>query len=149
MSRYFIAPEAAAATTPTYDYTSVYSGISTALSNIDADTTPMAATLALIATSLATLATNSTTVATNSTTIATNVATIASNSTTIRTLAEGTGIHMVSPYEWVGLMSIYRAYVEKGSLLDSADEVSAEKIAEARTKLETYFEKLSSLPTSF
>lgn len=142
MSSYFIVkPPVVVTPTPTYDYGSVYSNIYTALSNIDADTTPMAATLALIATSLATLATNSTTLATNSTTLA-------SDSTVMKNLAEGSGIHFIGPYDYIGLISVYKSLIEEGSILKPATvQKSATKVA--TSKITEYLNAISSLPKQF
>lgn len=142
MSSYFIVkPPVVVTPTPTYDYGSVYSNIYTALSNIDADTTPMAATLALIATSLATLATNSTTLATNSTTLA-------SDSTVMKNLAEGSGIHFIGPYDYIGLIGVYKSLIEEGSILKPATvQKSATKVA--TSKITEYLNAISSLPKQF
>ena len=100
-------PPVAVVPTPTYDYGSIYSNIYTALNNIDADTTPMVASLALIATSLSTLATNSTTIAAQQTTMATKL-------TALEARAADQGIHIVGPWEWLGMSSIVKLYDEKG-----------------------------------
>ena len=139
MSRYFIAPETAAAPTPTYDYGSVYGNISTylnqvreELADIDVDTTASAATLLLIATSLGTMATNSTTMATNSTTIATKLTAIETYQKKMKELGEGPGIHFIGPYEVFGLVSIYRMMIEQAKILESQGiSVSDEQVAQA------------------
>ena len=139
MSRYFIAPETAAAPTPTYDYGSVYGNISTylnqvreELADIDVDTTASAATLLLIATSLGTMATNSTTIATNSTTIATKLTAIETYQKKMKELGEGPGIHFIGPYEVFGLVSIYRMMIEQAKILESQGiSVSDEQVAQA------------------
>ena len=131
MSRYFIAPETAAAPTPTYDYGSVYGNISTylnqvreELADIDIDTTASAATLLLIATSLGTMATNSTTMATKLTAIETY-------QKKMKELGEGPGIRIIGPYEVFGMISIYRLLIEQTKILDSAEPASASQIQAA------------------
>ena len=132
MSRYFIAPETAAAPTPTYDYGSVYGNISTylnqvreELADIDIDTTASAATLLLIATSLGTMATNSTTMATKLTAIETY-------QKKMKELGEGPGIHFIGPYEVFGLVSIYRMMIEQAKILESTGTTSTpEQVAQA------------------
>ncbi len=147
------------------------------LASIDTDTTAMEITLVAIAASLATMATNSTTMANNSTTIATNTTTIANNSTTIATnsttiaekqtiiaekqtametyqkrlkeLGEGTGIHVLGPYEWFGLISIYKLMIEQGKVLDDTDNVSVDQIIKSKEKAEEFLSKISNLPTMF
>ena len=139
MSRYFIVePPQAVTPTPVYDYTSSLSSISniaTQLSNIDADTTPMAATLALIATSVATIANKQTAMETHL--------------NRLKELGETTGIRIVGPYEWLGFIPSYINYIEKGEILNIEGKVSPEKIAEALAELESYFNKINSLPTNF
>ena len=160
MSRYFIAPETAATPTPTYDYTSSYSAIQSELNDIDIDTTSLAASIISIATSLSTIATNSTTITSSlgsdSATISGMLASltqalenIESHQRKIRELGEGPGIRMVGPYEWLGFIPSYINYIEKGEILDTEGQVSAEQIATALTKLKVYFDKINSLPTNF
>jgi hypothetical protein len=52
------------------------------------------------------------------------------------TLATGTGIHIVSPYEWLGYASLYKLYVEDTGAIGLA-------------KLSEYKDKIKSLPTIF
>ena len=92
--------------------------------------------LGRIATALETIATQTTTLATQTTTVATNTTTIATNSTTMITLATGSGIHIVSPYEWVGYASLYKLYVEDTGAI-------------GLTKLSEFKDKIKSLPTLF
>lgn len=96
-----------------------------------------------IATALETLATNSTdikhsltSINTHLSTVATNTTTISTNSTTMTTLATGTGIHIVSPYEWLGYASLYKLYVEDTGAIGIS-------------KLSEYKDKIKSLPTIF
>jgi len=96
-----------------------------------------------IATALETLATNSTdiknslsTINTHLSTVATNTTTISTNSTTMTTLATGTGIHIVSPYEWLGYASLYKLYVEDTGAIGV-------------TALTEYKDKIKALPTIF
>jgi hypothetical protein len=113
MSRYFIAPAAESATTPTYDYSSVYTTIANALSIIATNSTLIKDNIALMKDSLATIATQTTTVASQTTTLATN-------STTITGLATGTGIHIVGAYDVFGMLSIYRLLIEQAKILENS-----------------------------
>ena len=89
-----------------------------------------------IATALETIATQTTTIATRTTTIATNTTTISTNSTTMTTLASGSGIHIVSPYEWLGYASLYKLYVEDTGAI-------------GLTALAEYKDKIKALPPIF
>ena len=123
MSSYYIVnPPVVSTPTPVYDYNTVYQTIATELSNIDADTTPMAATLALIATSLSTRADKMTAIETYQ--------------KKMKELGEGTGIHIVGPYDWLGYSSLYKLYVED----DGAIGLDA---------LISYKDKISNLPKLF
>ena len=109
-----------------------------------------------IATALETLVTNSTAIKTEIETIATQQTTIATKLTEIETyqqrikeLAEGSGIHFVGPWEWVGLLSLYKLFIEEGKILEETNNVSAEKLAEALAKFNQYKDKVNSLPTVF
>lgn len=118
-----------------------------------------------------------TTIATNSTSIATSLATIAEKITaievhqgvlaakhtvvaekhtlmedhqhTVRDLAVGRGIHVISPYEWLGYAALYRLLVEQGDLLDTGENVSAADEAKALAALKKYLDKIDTLPRMF
>lgn len=138
MSRYYIAEPTAAAV----DYTSSIGNINTELNDIDTDTTSIAAQIVLITASLATIATNSSTIATKLTEIETY-------QKRIKELAEGPGVHFVGPWEWVGLLSLYKLFIEEGKILEETNNVSAEKLAQALAKFNQYKDKVNSLPTVF
>jgi hypothetical protein len=72
-----------------------------------------------ISTSLETIAIQSTTIATQLTTIATKISEIEDYQQTMKTLAEGEGIHIKGPYEWLSMAAIYRIFVEQGIDFDS------------------------------
>jgi hypothetical protein len=140
-----LTPAVAAVSIP--DYTARIRGLDSTLSDIDIDTTSLAATLATIASSLAVIATNSIetasslTATSNSLTIgSTSIAQIVSSLMLevkdIKDLAAGSGIHTVGAYEWLGLMSSYKLYVED----DGAIGLEA---------LTAYKDKVNALPTSF
>jgi len=145
------------------DYTPVISGITTELNDIDTDTTSMSAQILLIAAALATTATNSTsiktaseTMATNSTAIKTALETIATKTTAIETyqkrlkeLGETTGIHVVGPYDWLGLINVYRSLIEEGGIADTQGNVSPAKQAEAIALVNAYIAKIQAFPTGF
>jgi hypothetical protein len=102
-----------------------------------------------IVTNLGTLNTNVASQTTAITGLKSDLDTLASNSTTMLGLAQGTGIHMVGPYDWLGFASIYHLYVEQGKLLDTSGNASPDQQAAALTQLESYLTKVRSLPTLF
>lgn len=104
------------------DYSAVYGRIATALETLAANSTDIKTSLSSINTHLSTVAVNTTTISTNS--------------TTMITLATGPGIHIVSPYEWVGYASLYKLYVEDTGAI-------------GLTRLSEYKDKILGLPTLF
>jgi uncharacterized phage infection (PIP) family protein YhgE len=110
------------------DYTTYYERIATALETIATNSTAIKNSLAAIDTDFDTLKTQLTTIATQSTTIATQATTLATQTTTIATQqttmatkltalearAADQGIHIVGPWEWLGISSIVKLYDEKG-----------------------------------
>jgi hypothetical protein len=104
------------------DYSAYYGRIATALETLATNSTDIKTSLSSINTHLSTVATNTTTISTNS--------------TTMTTLATGTGIHIVSPYEWLGYMSLYKLYVEDNGAI-------------GLSKLAEYKDKIRALPTIF
>lgn len=104
------------------DYSAVYGRIATALETIAANSTNIKNSLTSIDTQI--------------TTIATRTTTLATNSTTMTTLATGPGIHIVSPYEWIGYASLYKLYVEDTGAIGLA-------------RLSEYKDKILGLPTLF
>jgi uncharacterized phage infection (PIP) family protein YhgE len=89
------------------DYSEYYSSIATALGTIASNSTE-------IKNSLATIATQTTTLATQTTTLATKLGEIESHQKKLKELGEGKGIHVVSPYEWISVYSIYKSLVAQG-----------------------------------
>lgn len=147
MAIYLIEP--AAQPTYAYDYGSHYTAMSGYLSNI-------ASSLATINTSLNTIETNSTTAAEQLTTLATQTTTIASKQTAMETyfkkikeLAEGTGVHIIGPWDWIGLVALYKIFIEEGKILETENDISEEALIEARTKFNLYIDKLRDLPTMY
>ena len=70
---------------------------------------------ASIATALGTIATNSTEIKNSLATIATTLGEIEGHQQKLRELGEGPGIHVIGPWEWVGLSSIVKLLQDKGA----------------------------------
>jgi hypothetical protein len=102
-----------------------------------------------MATALETIATNSTTISTTLTNIKTDLDTLATNSTTVKNLATGHGIHMVGPYDWLGLINVYRSLIEQGNITDTNGNVSEAQQAAALALVESYITKIQNFPTNF
>ena len=102
-----------------------------------------------MATALETIATNSTTISTTLTNIKTDLDTLSANSTTVKDLAIGHGIHMVGPYDWLGLINVYRSLIEQGNITDTNGNVSEAQQAAALALVESYITKIQNFPTNF
>lgn len=89
-----------------------------------------------IAADINTIAANTTVVASAITTISSNSSVTASGIDTLKTLAQGDGIRMITPYEWIGLVSSYRLYVEESGAI-------------GLSKLQEYKDKITTLPKGF
>ena len=88
--------------------------LTTILSNISVQQTTIATESATIATQATTLAAQTTTLAAQTTTIATQQTTMATKLTALEARAADQGIHIVGPWEWLGMSSIVKLYDEKG-----------------------------------
>ena len=87
--------------------------------------------------------------AANSTTVAEKVTAMETYQKRLKELGEGKGIHVVGPWEWVGMIAIYRLLVEEGKVLDKTLDVTDEQMAEAMAKVNGYLAKLNQFPTNF
>jgi len=67
-----------------------------------------------IATAVETIATQTTTIATQTTTIANTLIEIEAHQQKLRELAQGNGIHMVGPLDWLSMYGIYKSLLGQG-----------------------------------
>ena len=178
-SRPIVTTETSAATgvSIAIDYTTYYDRIATALETIATNSTAIKNSLAAIdtdfdtlKTQLTTIADQSTTIATQATTLATQTTTIAAQTTTLasqtttiaskqtametyqkklKELGEGTGIHVVGPYDWLGLINVYRSLIEQGGIIDTQGNVDASKQAQALAVVNSYIAKIQAFPNGF
>lgn len=82
------------------DYSSYYASIATALGTIASNSTDIKTSLA--------------TIATQTTTLATKLGEIETHQKKLKELGEGQGIHVISPYEWISVYSIYKSLIAQG-----------------------------------
>lgn len=171
-SRPIVTTETSAATgvSIAIDYTTYYDRIATALETIATNSTAIKNSLAAIdtdfdtlKTQLTTIAEQSTTIATQATTLATQTTTIASQTTTIaskqtametyqkklKELGEGTGIHVVGPYDYLGLINVYKSLIEQGNIADTQGNVSPSAQAAAEASVTAYLTKIQRIPQGF
>ena len=178
-SRPIVTTETSAATgvSIAIDYTTYYDRIATALETIATNSTAIKNSLAAIDTDFDTLKTQLTTIADQSTTIATQATTLATQTTTIATqtttlasqtttsaskhtametyqkklkeLGEGTGIHVVGPYDYLGLINVYKSLIEQGNIADTQGNVSPSAQAAAEASVTEYLTKIQRIPQGF
>jgi len=171
-SRPIVTTETSAATgvSIAIDYTTYYDRIATALETIATNSTAIKNSLAAIDTDFDTLKTQLTTIAEQSTTIATQATTLATQTTTIATqtttiaskqtametyqkklkeLGEGTGIHVVGPYDYLGLINVYKSLIEQGNIADTQGNVSPSAQAAAEASVTAYLTKIQRIPQGF
>ncbi len=105
---------------------------------------------------LNTVKSNTTTMATNSTTVAANTTTMANMQTDmeshlqkLRELGEGPGIHFVGPYDWFGLISMYKLLIEQGKILENDTTLTPDQINSAKAVANDFINKIKQLPTLF
>jgi len=123
--------------------------IQTKLTSIDSTLSNIKTDLDTISTNISGINTSMSGIKTDMDGIKTDLDTMSSNSTAIKNLAQGTGIHMVGPYDWLGFASIYHLYVEQGKLIDQSGNASPDQQAAALTQLQSYLAKVQALPTLF
>lgn len=149
------------------DYTSQLESIANSLVTLTGNSTPadpvdltaLTTTLQGIAESLSSIVSSSNleplvghiaTIATETTTIAEKQTAIETYQKKVKELAEGAGIHILSPYEMFQMVTIYRLLVEQGKILDTSGDVSdAEKTA-AIAKVAEYLTRVdTNIPKAF
>jgi hypothetical protein len=84
------------------------------IDNISEKTDIIAASQASITSSQSTIADRQTTIANQQTIIANKQALIETYQKRLKELSEGSGHHIVGPYEWLSMAAIYRIFVEQG-----------------------------------
>lgn len=63
-------------------------------------------------------------------------------------LASGDGLHIIGPYDYIGLISSYKALVEEGSILKPAT-IQKSSTKDANARISDYLEIIKSLPKLF
>ena len=104
-----------------FDYSDHLDRIVTALEQLSLSLAFVADKIDNISDKINTISDNSTLIVDRQTTIANNQTIIADKQTliesyqkTLKELSEGSGHHIVGPYEWLSMAAIYRIFVEQG-----------------------------------
>jgi hypothetical protein len=139
-----------------FDQSSYLERIATALETLATNSTAVKNSIANIDTSVATVATQTTTIAAQTTIVAAQTTTVASKQTAMETyqkklkeLGETTGIHVVGPYDYLGLINVYKSLIEQGNIADTQGNVSPSAQAEAEASVTAYLTKIQRIPQGF
>lgn len=122
------------------------SAIKTSLGNIESNIDAITTDIDAITTDIDTITSNSTSIKTAQETMAQKQTAIETYQKKLKELGEGPGIHVVGPYELLGLVSIYRLFIEQGKMLETTNNVSSEQQAQALATFQSYVAKFNSLP---
>jgi uncharacterized coiled-coil protein SlyX len=138
------------------DYSDYYKRIAVSAETLATNSTAIKDSIAAIDTKLGTIATQTTTIAAQTTIVAAQTTIVASKQTAMETyqkklkeLGETTGIHVVGPYDWLGLINVYRSLIEQGGIADTQGNVSNAKQAEAIALVNAYIAKIQAFPNGF
>jgi hypothetical protein len=144
--------------TGNYNYSSIYTNIYNALINIESELSTIDASLATMALNstavkndISTLTQNSTQIKTFTEKISQALIDIESHQKIVKDLANGPGIHMISPYEAFSFVTSYRSLIEEGRILKWRDLDPTDKdVSKALNDLERYIEKIrNNVPRAF
>lgn len=67
----------------------------------------------------------------------------------IKNLAEGNGIHTISPLEFINFISSYRYLVEGRDIISENDPLTEKELDKARKRISDYLRKINDLPKAF
>jgi hypothetical protein len=150
------APESSAATLQTasgvgvaYNYGSHYSSIASSLAIIANNSSTVAINTKTMAEKLTAMTEMLGHIESYQQSMSNSEASMEQHQNRMKNLAEGKGIHVIGPYDWVGLISIYKLLVEEAHVLDTTNKASDANIVEAAKVLNEYLAKINSLPTNF
>ena len=98
---------------------------------------------------LSRIATALETIATQTTTVATKLTEIEEHQQRMRELGEGTGIHMVSPLEFINFISSYKYLIDGGEILKETTALSEKDLDKTYKRIDDYLRKINNLPKAF
>ena len=67
----------------------------------------------------------------------------------IKDLAEGNGIHTISPLEFINFISSYRYLIEGGEITSETEPLTEKQLDKARKRISDYLSKINDLPKAF
>jgi hypothetical protein len=82
-------------------------------------------------------------------TVANKVTAMEAHQQKLLELAEGNGIHILSPLDYLSFISTYRFMVEGKELLKDVPELSDKELDKANKRIADYLRKINTLPKAF
>ena len=116
----------------------------------------IAYSLGMIENSLSTISGHSNTIADKQTAMSATQTTMATTQTTIeghhraiKNLAEGNGIHTISPLEFISFISSYRYLIEGGEIAKELPTLTEKELDKINKRILGYLSKINDLPKAF
>ena len=109
----------------------------------------IAYSLGMIENSLSTISGHSNTIADKQTAMSATQTTIEGHHRAIKNLAEGNGIHTISPLEFISFISSYRYLIEGGQITSEIEPLTEKELDKARKRISDYLKKINDLPKAF
>ena len=109
----------------------------------------IAYSLGMIENSLSTISGHSNTIADKQTAMSATQTTIEGHHRAIKNLAEGNGIHTISPLEFISFISSYRYLIEDGQITSETEPLTEKQLDKARKRISDYLKKINDLPKAF
>jgi hypothetical protein len=131
------------------DYSDYYKRIAVSAETLATNSTAIKDSIAAIDTKLGTIATQTTTIAAQTTTIASKQTAMETYQKKLKELGETTGIHVVGPYDYLGLINVYKSLIEQGNIADTQGNVSPSAQAAAEASVTDYLTKIQRIPQGF
>jgi hypothetical protein len=116
----------------------------------------IAYSLGMIENSLSTISGHSNTIADKQTAMSATQTAMSATQTTIeghhraiKNLAEGNGIHTISPLEFINFISSYRYLIEGSEITSETEPLTEKQLDKARKRISDYLSKINDLPKAF
>ena len=109
----------------------------------------IAYSLGMIENSLSTISGHSNTIADKQTAMSATQTTIEGHHRAIKNLAEGNGIHTISPLEFISFISSYRYLIEGGEIAKELPTLTEKELDKINKRILGYLSKINDLPKAF
>ena len=103
----------------------------------------------MIENSLGTISGHSNTIADKQTAMSATQTTIEGHHRAIKNLAEGNGIHTISPLEFISFISSYRYLIEGGEIAKELPTLTEKELDKINKRILGYLSKINDLPKAF